>query len=77
MVNIATHKKPREDYSPRVVSILFNSRGHSHITVVFPPISAEKVDIARCCAPRQMNTNNARSDILLQKKVGAIDNTEC
>ena len=42
-------------------------------TVVFPPISAEKVDIARCCAPRQKNTNDARSDILLQKKVGAID----
>ena len=45
-------------------------------TVVFPPISAEKVDIARCCAPRQKNANNTRSKILLQKKVGAIDNTE-
>ena len=47
------------------------------LTVVFPPISAEKVDIAQCCAPRQKNANNTRSKILLQKKVGAIDNTEC
>ena len=47
--------------------------GNTTGTVVFPPISAEKVDIARCCAPRQKNANNARSDILLQKKVGAID----
>ena len=45
--------------------------------MVFPPISAEKVDIARCCAPRQENANNMRSKILLQKKVGAIDDTEC
>ena len=47
------------------------------VTVVFQPISAEKVDIERCCAPRQKNANNTRSKILLQKKVGAIDNTEC
>ena len=47
------------------------------LTVVFPPISAEKVDIARCYAPHQKNANNTRSKILLQKKVGAIDNTEC
>ena len=47
------------------------------MTVVFPPIGAEKVDIARCCALRQKNANNTRSKILLQKKVGAIDNTEC
>ena len=33
--------------------------------MVFPPISAEKVDIARCCAPRQKNANNTRSKILL------------
>ena len=44
-----------------------------HVTVVFPPISAEKVDIGRFCAPRQKNANNTRSNILLQKKVGAID----
>ena len=47
------------------------------ITVVFPPISAEKVDIARGCAPRQKNANNMRNKILLHKKVGAIANTEC
>ena len=54
-----------------------NIRKRYLVTVVFPPISAEKADIARCCAPRQKNANNTRSKILLQKKVGAIDNTEC
>ena len=50
---------------------------HPILTVVFPPICAEKVGIARCCAARQKNANNTRSEILLQKKAGAIDNTEC
>ena len=56
---------------------LGNTYLRCRIPVVFPPISAEKVDEARCCAPRQKNANNTRIKILLQKKVGAVDNTEC